>query len=83
MYEGVVEACPWQLKYVLDQYKTQEVCEKAVEKDSSFWGMFQTGLSRGSGHICGMMKMTIGLMMKIVFLSGMKIIKNEMLKKPQ
>ena len=35
MCEGAIEASSWQLKYVPDQYKTQEMCNKAVRDDPS------------------------------------------------
>ena len=35
MWEGVVARDPWQLKYVSDQYKTQEMCDKAANNDPS------------------------------------------------
>ena len=35
MCNDAVEASPWQLKYVPDQYKTQKMCDEAVIDNSS------------------------------------------------
>ena len=35
MCEKAVDASPWQLKYVPDQYKTHETCDKVVRDDRS------------------------------------------------
>ena len=55
-----------------------------------FCSMFLIGLLQGRGYICDMMTIMmvmviIGIMMimKVIFLSGTMVIKNERLKKPQ
>ena len=35
IYEEVIEANPWQLKSVPDQYKTQKMCDEAMADDPS------------------------------------------------
>ena len=60
----------------LTSIRHERCVKKHLEKTLLLWGMFPSGLLCGSGYVCDMMKVTIGLMMKIIFLSGMKAIKN-------
>ena len=83
-----VEVDPSFLELIPDHFKAQGICDKAVKEDSFYLSLI--GLLQGSGCGCGMitimmMLVIIGMMimMKINFLSGTMVIKNERLKKPQ
>ena len=77
------EEDPWQLKYVPDHFKTQERCDKAAKDDRSYLKYVSNWFVTREGYACGMMTVNIGLMMKIIFLSGTIGVKNERLKKLQ
>ena len=72
------------LQLVPDHFKMRGICDKAVRDDSSSLQYVPIGLLQGRGYICGMITVNIVIMMmKIIFLSGTMVIKNERLKKPQ
>ena len=75
MCERAVENEPYSLKFVPDHFKAQEICDKAVEEDLYSLQYVPDWFVTREGYICGMKAMNI-VMRKIIFLSGMIVIRN-------
>ena len=88
MYIKAIDVDPYFLELILDHFKTQETCDKAVKEDSFSLQYFPNSFVTRGGCGCGVMTIMmmmviirIMIMMKINFLSGMMGIKNGRLKK--
>ena len=69
------------LRLVPDQYKTQEICERVVEDDSSSLQYLPDWFATQQQINYGVITMTIAMMISL--LHGTMVIKNERLKKLQ
>ena len=69
-----VEKDPYNLKFVPDHFKTQD---RQWEMTFLFCSMLLIVLQQGSGYKCDMITVNIVMMMRIIFLSGTRVIRNE------